>query len=103
MSREHFTLTISQDTIDGGNYSIHLKDCKRNHKHFIMQLHFAKSVVVDGLFIDDVVSLIARCLAKKLIEQQELVADFDNENISADDEEELKQIVSRALEKIKKM
>ncbi|MCY4329736.1 MAG: hypothetical protein OXC48_06630 [Endozoicomonadaceae bacterium] len=101
MSSEHFTLTISQNSTNE-DYSIHLKDCKHNHEHFIMQLHFGKSVAIDGLFIDDIVTLIARRLAKKIVEKQLFISKSTDENILNVNEEQAKQIVADALKKITK-
>jgi len=99
MSGEHFTLTISQSTSDNGDFAIHLKDRKRDREHFLMHIRFSESIIVDEPFMDDIVGIIARCLAKKLLGQQMFNEDAPP---SPADEEEAKKVVAHALEKMKK-
>ena len=98
MSGEHFTLTISQSTSDNGDFAIHLKDRKRNLEHFLMHIRFPESVIVDDLLMDDIVALVARCIAKRLLGQNM----FNEEPSSLEEEEEAKKVVAHALEKMKK-
>ena len=98
MSGEHFTLTISQSTADSGDFAIHLRDKKRNREHFLMHLRFAESVLVDESFMDDLVSVVARCLARRLLGQ----TPRDDAMPTPEEEEKARKVVVRALEKMRR-
>ena len=98
MSSEHFTLTISQSTSDNSDFAIFLKDRKRDSEHFLMHLKFSESIIVDDPFMDDIVDLVARCLAQKLLGQKAI----GEKEPTAAEEESAEKIVAHAMEKMRR-
>ncbi len=97
MSGEHFTLTISQSSSNSGDFAIHLKDRNRKKEHFLMHLCFPENSIIDTHFMDDIVSMITRCIAKRLVTQ-----DIEEEPMTSQDAISAKKVIDLALDKIKK-
>ncbi len=98
MSGEHYTLTISQSTSDNGDFAIHLKDRNRGQEHFLVHIRFPEPVIADESLMDDIVGLIAKSVAKRLLGQQL----FNETPLTAKDEEQAEDIVLKAIERARK-
>ncbi len=97
MSGEHFTLTISQSSSNSGDFAIHLKDRNRNKEHFLMHICFPDNAIIDSHFMDDIVSLVTRCIAQRLVTQE-----VPEEPMTSEDVIAAKAVIDLALEKLKK-
>ena len=98
MSGEHFTLTISQSTTDAGDFAIHMKEADKQEQ-LLVHLRFMPLTMFDDAYLDDLVGVLARKLAKRIIEWR--VAPDDPEAMQAT-QEEARAVVKEALERIKK-
>lgn len=98
MSGEHFTLTISQSTSDAGDFAIHMKEPDKPEQ-LLVHLRFMSLPMFDEAYLDDLVGVMARKLAKRIIEWR--VAPDDPEAMQAC-QDEARAVVQRALERMKK-
>jgi hypothetical protein len=98
MHSNHFTLTISQSNSDGGDFAIHIKEPNKQEK-LLVHLRFMPSSIFNSAYLDSVLELLTKMLARRVIEWQ--VAPEDS-NISLEDQEEAKEVVNRVLDKIKR-
>ena len=98
MSGEHFTLTISQSTSDAGDFAIHMKEPDKPEQ-LLLHLRFMPLPMFDEAYLDDLVGVMARKLAKKIIEWR--VAPDDPDAMQAC-QDEARTVVEQALERIKK-
>ncbi|MDP0588744.1 MAG: hypothetical protein QS748_05935 [Candidatus Endonucleobacter bathymodioli] len=99
MSSEHFTLTISQSTTDAGDFAIHMTE--DGHKEqLLVHLRFMSLPMLDEAYLDDLVGVMARKLAKRIIEWR-VAPDDDPESMSAF-QDQAKAVVKDALERMKK-
>lgn len=67
MSGEHFTLTISQSTSDSGDFAIHMKE-QDQPEQLLVHLRFSNLPLFDDVYLDDLTGVLARNLAKRVIE-----------------------------------
>ena len=67
MSSEHFTLTISQSTTDSGDFAIHMKEDGKAEQ-LLVHLRFANLPMLNEPYLDEIAGLVARKLAKRIIE-----------------------------------
>ncbi|MGB0360938.1 MAG: hypothetical protein ACPGEF_05990 [Endozoicomonas sp.] len=98
MSGEHFTLTISQSTSDAGDFAIHMKEPDKPEQ-LLVHLRFMHLSMLDETYLDDLVGVMARKLAKRIIEWR--VAPDDSDAMQAY-QDEARAVVQKALERIKK-
>ncbi len=98
MSGEHFTLTISQSTSDTGDFAIHMKEPDKPEQ-LLVHLKFMPLAMFDDTYLDDIVGVMARKLAKKIIEWR--VAPDDPDTMAAC-QDEARAVVREALERMKK-
>ena len=98
MSGEHFTLTISQSTSDAGDFAIHMKEPDKPEQ-LLVHLKFMPLAMFDDTYLDDIVGVMARKLAKKIIEWR--VAPDDPEAMAAC-QDEARAVVRKALDRMKK-
>lgn len=98
MSGEHFTLTISQSTSDTGDFAIHMKEPDKPEQ-LLVHLKFMPLTMFDDTYLDDIVGVMARKLAKKIIEWR--VAPDDPDAMAAC-QDEARAVVREALERMKK-
>ena len=98
MSGEHFTLTISQSTSDAGDFAIHMKESDKPEQ-LLVHLRFMPLAMFDETYLDDLVGLMARKLAKKIIEWR--VAPDDNGAMHVC-QDEARAVVQEVLERMKK-
>ncbi len=98
MSGEHFTLTISQSTSDAGDFAIHMKEPDKPEQ-LLVHLRFMPLAMFDETYLDDLVGVMARKLAKRIIEWR--VAPDDSDAMQAC-QDEARAVVQEALEKMKK-
>lgn len=99
MSGEHFTLTISQSTSDSGDFAIHMKE-EGKPEQLLVHLRFMQLPMLDEKYLDDVVGVLARKLAKRMIEWR-VAPDYNPESLPAD-QDEAKAVVDAMLDKMKK-
>ena len=100
MSGEHFTLTISQSTSDSGDFAIHFNEQGKRREKMLVQLQFVDRNVFDDNFMDEVVAIVARKLARKIIDQKGNPALTKKTRQAC--EKDAKKIVKDMLEKIRK-
>ena len=100
MSGDQFTLTISQSIKNEGDFAIHLTDMSCHMEKILVQLQFAPSPLFDGEFMDEVVSVIARKLAKKIIDRRCDVTPLELPVF--DGTQEVEKIVDTILENMRK-
>ncbi|USE35250.1 hypothetical protein [Endozoicomonas sp. SCSIO W0465] len=98
MSGEHFTLTISQSTSDAGDFAIHMKEPDKSEQ-LLVHLRFTPLAMFDEAYLDDLVGVMARKLAKRIIEWR--VAPDDPDAMLAC-QSEARAVVQEALERMKK-
>lgn len=98
MSGKHFTLTISQSTIDGSDFTIHLKEPGKKRETPLLQMHFVEHRVFDSSFAEDLVGTVARQLARRLIDNKGLPALPAHHQAC---EEEARTAVQNILEKMR--
>ncbi|MDD7804426.1 MAG: hypothetical protein PUP46_02425 [Endozoicomonas sp. (ex Botrylloides leachii)] len=99
MSGEHFTLTISQSTTDSGDFAIHMKE--DGHKEqLLVHLRFMPLGMLDEAYLDDLVGVMARKLAKRIIEWR-VAPDDDPEAMKAY-QDQAKAVVQEVLDRMKK-
>lgn len=98
MSGEHFTLTISQSTSDTGDFAIHMKEPDKPEQ-LLVHLKFMPLAMFDDTYLDDIVGVMARKLAKKIIEWRGGPHDPD---AMAACQDEARAVVREALERMKK-
>ncbi len=98
MSGEHFTLTISQSTSDTGDFAIHMKEPDKPEQ-LLVHLKFMPLAMFDDNYLDDIVGVMARKLAKKIIEWR--VAPDDPDAMAAC-QDKARTVVREALERMKK-
>ena len=99
MSGEHFTLTISQSTTDNGDFAIHFNEQGKQREKVLVQVRFVDKNIFDENFMDEVVGLVARKLAHKIIDQKGRLKPAKSK---ATCEREAKKIVKDVLEKLRK-
>ncbi|WP_257255530.1 MULTISPECIES: hypothetical protein [unclassified Endozoicomonas] len=99
MSGQHFTLTISQSTTDAGDFAIHMKE-EGKSEQLLVHLRFMDSPMLDEKFLDDIVGVLARKLAKRVIEWR--VAPDVNPDTMPDAQDEARAVVNAMLDKMKK-
>ena len=99
MSDGHYSLTVSQSVSNHCDFMIHLNDRKNNSEHFLVQVQFSDAMLIDDTFMDDIVSIMARSLAKRILGQQ---MKQDGSPPFLANEAEAKEIVTSALEKMKR-
>ena len=99
MSGEHFTLTISQSTTDPGDFAIHMKEDGKQEQ-LLVHLRFMQLPMLDGKYLDDIVGVMARKLAKRIIEWR--VAPDDSPEAMQVCQDQAKAVVDEALERMKK-
>ncbi len=98
MSGEHFTLTISQSTTDTGDFAIHMKEDGKQEQ-LLVHLRFMSLPMFDEAYLDDLVGVMARKLAKRVIEWR--VAPEDPQEMQAC-QDEARAVVKEALDRMKK-
>ena len=98
MSGEHFTLTISQSTSDSGDFAIHMKESGKQEQ-LLVHLRFMSLPMFDEAYLDDLVGIMARKIAKRVIEWR--VAPDDPAAMQAC-QDEAQAVVKEALERMKK-
>ncbi len=98
MSGEHFTLTISQSTSDSGDFAIHFNEQGKPKEKMLVQLQFVEKNLFDDNFMDEIVAIIARKLARRIIDQN---SNKPKKSRTAY-ERDAKKIVKEMLEKIRK-
>ncbi|WP_257285020.1 hypothetical protein [Endozoicomonas sp. SESOKO1] len=98
MSGEHFTLTISQSTSDAGDFAIHMKEPDKPEQ-LLVHFRFMPLAMFDESYLDDLVGVMARKLAKRIIEWR--VAPDDPDAMDAC-QNEARAVVQEALERMKK-
>ncbi|MCL6270539.1 hypothetical protein M3P05_11455 [Sansalvadorimonas sp. 2012CJ34-2] len=101
MSSEHFTLTISQSTSDSGDFAIHFNEQGKRREKMLVQLQFVDQKLFDDTFMDEIVAVVARKLARKIIEQKgnpELA-----KKSRATHEKHARKVVKDMLDKMRKM
>ena len=99
MSGEHFTLTISQSTTDSGDFAIHMKEDGQKEQ-LLVHLRFMPFAMLDEAYLDDFIGLMARKLAKRIIEWR-VAPDDDPEAMKAC-QDQAKAVVKEALDRMKK-
>ena len=99
MSGEHFTLTISQSTTDSGDFAIHMKE-DGQPEQLLVHLRFMHLPMFNDAYLDDVVGVMARKLAKRIIEWR--VAPDDNALPLQANEEQVKAVVDEVIDRMKK-
>ncbi|CAM3578771.1 hypothetical protein [Parendozoicomonas haliclonae] len=99
MSGEHFTLTISQSTSDSGDFAIHFNEQGKPREKMLIQLQFVDKNIFDDTFMDEVVAIVARKLARKIIDQK---GNLKPAKSRAAYERDAKKVVKDMLEKIRK-
>lgn len=99
MSSEHFTLTISQSTTDSGDFAIHMKE-EGQPEQLLVHLRFMHLPMLNEAYLDDVVGVMARKLAKRIIEWR--VAPDDNTMSLQANEDEVKAVVDKVIDRMKK-
>lgn len=99
MSGEHFTLTISQSTTDDGDFAIHFNEQGKQREKVLVQVQFVDKNIFDENFMDEVVGIVARKLARKIIDQKGRLKPVKSK---AACEREAKKIVKSVLEKMRK-
>ena len=99
MSGQHFTLTISQSTTDSGDFAIHMKEDGQTEQ-MLVHLRFMQMPMLDEKYLDDVVGVLARKLAKRVIEWR--VAPDVNPESMPDAQDEAKAVVDAVLDRMKK-
>lgn len=99
MSGEHFTLTISQSTTDPGDFAIHMKE-NGKQEQLLVHLRFMSMAMLDEAYLDDLVGVMARKLAKRIIEWR--VAPDDDPEAMKDCQEQARAVVQEALDRMKK-
>lgn len=99
MSGEHFTLTISQSTTDAGDFAIHMKEDGKKEK-LLVHLRFMPLSMFDDNYLDDFIGIMARKLAKRIIEWQ-VAPDDDPEAMKAC-QDQAKAVVQEVLDRMKK-
>ncbi|MGI9276765.1 MAG: hypothetical protein ACR2PT_18210 [Endozoicomonas sp.] len=99
MSGEHFTLTISQSTTDPGDFAIHMKE-DGQQEQLLVHLRFMHLPMLDEKYLDDIVGVMARKLAKRIIEWR--VAPDDNPEAMKACQDEAKAVVDEALTRMRK-
>ncbi|WP_263322088.1 hypothetical protein [Endozoicomonas sp. Mp262] len=99
MSGEHFTLTISQSTTDPGDFAIHMKE-NGKQEQLLVHLRFMPLAMLDEAYLDDLVGVMARKLAKRIIEWR--VAPDDDPQAMKACQEQAKAVVQEALDRMKK-
>ena len=100
MSGEHFTLTISQSTSDSGDFAIHFNEHGKRREKMLLQLHFVDPNAFDDSFRDEVVAIVARKLARKIIDQKGSPRLAQKDRRAC--EKDAKKIVKQMLEKLRK-
>ncbi len=100
MSGEHFTLTISQSTSDSGDFAIHFNEQGKRRDSMLLQMQFIDRNIFDDTFMDEVVAIVARKLARKIIDQKGSPAQAKKNRQAC--ERDAKKIVKEMLEKLKK-
>ena len=100
MSGEHFTLTISQSTSDNGDFAIHFNEQGKRREKMLVQLQFVDKNAFDDNFMDEVVAIVARKLARRIIDQKGNVAVPKKTRQAC--EKNAKKVVKDMLEKIRK-
>ncbi|MET4695752.1 hypothetical protein [Endozoicomonas lisbonensis] len=99
MSGEHFTLTISQSTTDPGDFAIHMKE-DGQPEQLLVHLRFMHLPMFNDTYLDDIVGVMARKLAKRIIEWR--VAPDDNTLSLQANEEQVKAVVDEVIDRMKK-
>ena len=99
MSGEHFTLTISQSTSDSGDFAIHMKESGKQEQ-LLVHLRFMSLPMFDEAYLDDLVGIMARKIAKRVIEWR--VAPDDPTAMQGPCQDEAQAVVREALERMKK-
>ena len=98
MSKENLTITMSQINNKHGHFTIHLNDKKRDAKYFLMYIHFSESIIIDDMFMDEIISLIANTTAKKILKEGIL---DENNQFNMINETKAKEIVRQAIKKMR--
>ena len=98
MSGEHFTLTISQSTSDSGDFAIHMKEADKQEQ-LLVHLRFMHLPMFDDAYLDELVGIMARKIAKRIIEWR--VAPDDPEAMQAC-QDEAQAVVREALARMRK-
>ena len=99
MSGQHFTLTISQSTTDSGDFAIHMNEEGKNEQ-LLVHLKFMSLPMLDEKYLDDVVGVLARKLAKRIIEWR--VAPDINPDSLPDAQDEARAVVDAMIDRMKK-
>ncbi|MRI32179.1 hypothetical protein EOPP23_04105 [Endozoicomonas sp. OPT23] len=99
MSGQHFTLTISQSTTDSGDFAIHMNEEGKNEQ-LLVHLRFMSQPMLDEKYLDDVVGVLARKLAKRIIEWR--VAPDINPEALPDVQDEARAVVDAMIDRMKK-
>lgn len=99
MSGEHFTLTISQSTTDPSDFAIHMKE-EGQREQLLVHLRFMSLSMFDEAYLDDLVGVMARKLAKRIIEWR--VAPEDNHESMRIYQDQAKAVVKDVLDRMKK-
>ena len=99
MSGEHFTLTISQSTTDPGDFAIHMKE-DGHQEQLLVHLRFMPLGMLDESYLDDLVGVMARKLAKRIIEWR--VAPDEDPEMMKECQDQAKAVVQEAMDKMKK-
>lgn len=99
MSGEHFTLTISQSTTDPGDFAIHMKE-EGQPEQLLVHLRFMHLPMFNETYLDDVVGVMARKLAKRIIEWR--VAPDDNSVALQVNQDDVKAVVDEVIDKMKR-
>lgn len=98
MSGEHFTLTISQSTSDSGDFAIHMKEADQQEQ-LLVHLRFMHLPMFDEAYLDELVGIMARKIAKRIIEWRVAPDDPDAMQASHD---QAQAVVKEALDRMKK-
>ncbi len=100
MSGEQFTLTISQSTSDNGDFAIHFNEQGKRREKILVQLQFIDQKLFDDAFMDEVVAIVARKLARKIIEQKANPEEARKDRLAH--EKNARKIVKDMLDKMRK-
>lgn len=99
MSGEHFTLTISQSTTDQGDFAVHMKEDGKQEQ-LLVHLRFMPLSMFDEVYLDDLVGVMARNLAKRIIEWR-VAPDDDPESMKIC-QDQAKEVVKNVLDRMRK-
>ncbi|MCK5892931.1 MAG: hypothetical protein KAG53_00700 [Endozoicomonadaceae bacterium] len=101
MSGEQFTLTISQNASDNGDFAIHLSEQGKKKKEIqLLQIQFAEEPWFDETFMDELVASVARNLATRIIDKKSQTDNINKNNRAT--EANARKVVKDVLEKMRK-